>query len=333
MIIRVKKRDISIATLLLIFLSLIPLIYSQVDTSQGFQAWLTISNTPPNVSINNASFIVTPSAGGSVFVHISFNVTDAQGVSDINAESAVVNLTLGLKETGQHRANVSDVGGEFGTCGNHTESGVVIINCTIEMRFYDNASNTWVVNISVQDLAGAVSVNDTLTFTVSTISSFTLATRGIDEGANLNFTTLTPGDNDVAARAPLILNNTGNDNFVTLNITAAALESTTVSDTIPTTAFYINSTNGTTSTTDTNFGIPLLSTAIEIPGNPADDIGLVTVNASLVNGPASIGEIPPYNDPTTAAKGNQTILFWVDVPGGLAVATYNNTWNITAVTS
>jgi len=31
-------------------------------------------------------------------------------------------------------------------------------------------------------------------------------------------------------------------------------------------------------------------------------------------------------------KGNQTLLFWVDVPSsGLSAQTYNNTWNLTVV--
>ncbi|MBI2650711.1 hypothetical protein HYX04_05380, partial [Candidatus Woesearchaeota archaeon] len=32
------------------------------------------------------------------------------------------------------------------------------------------------------------------------------------------------------------------------------------------------------------------------------------------------------------SKGNQTLIFWIDVPAsGLSAQTYNNTWNLTVV--
>src|SRR3989338_6774478 len=109
MIIRVKKRDAFIVILSLVLLALIPFVYSQVATpkSAGFGVWLVISNANPIIKLNNISVgNIDPSAAGAVAVRISFNVTDTNGISDINASKAVVNLTLcGLD--GQFRANVS----------------------------------------------------------------------------------------------------------------------------------------------------------------------------------------------------------------------------------
>jgi len=326
MIIRIKKRDLLIVTLSFIFISLIPLIYSQVDTARGFNAWLTISNTAPNVTLNNVTvgFTVDPIAGGSMFVLISFNVTDQEGVSDIDAETAIVNLTLDSGDDGQFRFNISDTGGEFGSCANHTQDGVVVINCTVEMRFYDNASSSWIINVSVSDLGGATSVNDTITFEVSTLSAFEIGDKSGGEGANLNFTGIIGGDTDKPAKAPLQLNNTGNDDFFSINITGAdLLDASAVS--IGIANFYVNATNG-TETTTTNFGIALVTRGLQIPTDGA-------ANATLLHGPGvAVSDTVPYGDADTAAKGNLSIYFWADVPGGTASGTYNATWNLTVTT-
>ncbi|MCH8004050.1 MAG: hypothetical protein IH934_05470, partial [Nanoarchaeota archaeon] len=196
------------------------------DTSGNLKQNETIFvvNSPPAIKLNNVSgFTIDPVSGGTSKILISFNITDADGISDINATKAIVNLTLGSADDGQYRFNISDQGAEFGTCANHTEPGPgseaarIIINCTIEMRYYDNASNKWTINISIEDTDGNVARNNTIEFTVATLSSFTLLSRGVGEGANLNFTNVQAGYNDIAAKAPLILNNTGNDDFITLN--------------------------------------------------------------------------------------------------------------------
>jgi len=54
-------------------------------------------------------------------------------------------------------------------------------------------------------------------------------------------------------------------------------------------------------------------------------------NATLLHGPSATGDTAPYTGPTIT-KGNQTLIFFVDVPSsGLSAQTYNNTWNMTVV--
>ena len=126
------------------------------------------------------------------------------------------------------------------------------------------------------------------------------------------------------------MNNTGNDDFLKINITGADLISTTTSDTISAASFYINSTNR-SAAGGNNFGLALSSTsAIAIPGNPADG---TAPNATLIHGPGISGDSVPYADADTKDKGNRSIYFWVNVPAGKASATYNNTWNITVINS
>jgi len=335
MIIRVKKRDILILATSLIFIALIPLIYSadnknaQVAT---FSTWLVIDNAVPNVTLNNVTAMaVDPISGGSAVLFISFNITDPNGHQDINATKTVVNVTLGTPDGGnQWRFNVSDDGsGEFGTCENSTQNvGVIVMNCTITMRYYDNASTDWLINISVFDNSGGTSRNDTITFTYNTLASFSLTSRDIGEGANLNFSSLSGGAQNQEAKAPIFLNNTGNDDFDQINITAADLTSDTTGDTILSSAFAVNTSNSTTA----GRGLALSTSAQTIPAELPDRESVGdNPNATLLHGPGGAGgDGAPYTG-LTDTKGNQSLIFWIDVPSGKASATYNATWNITVV--
>lgn len=198
-----------------------------------------------------------------------------------------------------------------------------MFNCTIRMRYYDNNSANWVINITVMDSNSGTTRNDTFVFTYNSLAAFSVIARGVSEGANLNFTSMNLGDANKPTKAPLLLNNTGNNDFDQLNITGAALIGlTTPSEVIQPSQFFVNISN-----TTAGAGLPLSTAPQGIRGT--DD----TANATLMHGPGASGDTDPY--PAVAdfkTKGNQTLLFWVDVPsGGLSAQTYNNTWNMTLV--
>ena len=298
---------------------------------------ITVANANPIIKLNNISVgNIDPSAAGAVAVRISFNVTDTNGISDINASKAVVNLTLGGLD-GQFRANVSKQDTEFGTCYNHTQPGPgtevarIIINCTVLLYFYDNAS-TWNITATVEDVSGGSARNNSIQFTYNSLASFSIRSAHPGEGANLNFTTLNIGASNQEAKAPIILNNSGNNDFDQINITAAALVG--VSDntkTIAATTFEVNHTNASTIDTPTNTrGLPLALTAVTIPARDQSAADKKE-NLTLWHGPSSTGATAPYTGPTIT-NGNQTLIFWIDVPSsGITSQTYNNTWNITVI--
>ena len=118
-----------------------------------------------------------------------------------------------------------------------------------------------------------------------------------------------------------MLNNTGNNDFDQINLTAANLIGiTTPGETIAASNFAVNITNS-----SSGLGLALSNSPQVIPG--IDD----TANATLFHGPGISGDTAPYSGPTLT-RGNQTLIFWVDVPSsGLSSQTYNNTWNMTAV--
>jgi len=291
------------------------------------------SNSVPAVVLVNATgFSVDPVAGGDASITIVFNATDADDVEQINGTDGgsteiIVNLTLGTPRNGfgQHRTQT--------TCTNHTvgsgSTGIVVFNCTINMRYYDNASSDWVINITVIDSNGGVGRNDSEgatphTFIYNSLSSFSLNVRGIGEDANLNFSSLTVGQNNIEAKAPILLNNTGNDDFDQINITGSSLLSG--SNTIAIGSFSVNTTNSTTE----ERGIALDTSPVTIPASAGESLGLENPNATLLHGPGISGDTVPYQGPT-GVTGNRTLIFYVDVPGGTASGTYNNTWNITVI--
>jgi len=276
----------------------------------------------PIVKINNITFSVDPVSGRDAIVLISINVTDADGIGNINATKTIINFTLGARDIAQFRFNLSDDGsGEFGTCSNgtHVTEEIVQINCTVSMRYYDNSSANWVINISVEDLDGNVGRNDTLRFTYNQLAAFSITAKDISESANLNFSSLNVNDLNKPGKVPILLNNTGNDDFSQINITGSALLSG--SDNIPISNFNVNITNS-----STGQGLELSASPQVIPGIDS------SANATLLHGPGVSGDSVPYPANTDfKTKGNQSLFFWIDVPSGTAAGTYNNTWNITVV--
>ncbi|MEK6943612.1 MAG: right-handed parallel beta-helix repeat-containing protein, partial [Nanoarchaeota archaeon] len=269
------------------------------------------ANTAPVIKLNNATFSVDPVSGGDSKILISFNVTDADGVNTINASKTIVNLTLGGRD-GQFRFNISDQGNEFGTCNNHTQGNVMIINCTAIMKYYDNASSNWIVNVSVKDIAGNVGINDTITFTYNVLSSINL------QNAALNFSSIYLGQQNVLASPHLLMNNTGNDDFGQVNMSAAALTGTTItSESIAVTNFGVNLTNSSS------------SLRLSFPANGIINLRDTETGKNITFRHGHTGAFAPNAD-----KGNISAFLWVNVPSnGLSTQLYNATWNITAVAS
>ena len=186
------------------------------------------------------------------------------------------------------------------------------------MRYYDNASSNWVINISVQDINGAIGRNSSdgsgpNTLTYNELSAISLPVAAI------NFSNVNLGAQNQPASSPLILNNTGNVDFDMVNITAEDLAGTTTSgETISITNFFANFSNAMATG-----GIPLSTATINIPG-------LGGGNATIQHGHTDA--VSDYNDDVLGDKGNRSLFFWVDVPtSGLSAQLYNATWNITVI--
>ena len=215
MIIKIKKRDLLFASLplftILVLISILsaPIIYSadvNVLQIKGFLVELVISNQNPTIQLSNLSAMnLDPVDGGDVTFFIVFNVTDLDGASNINATTAIINVTLGTPGNSQFRTNISDTGFEIGSCGNVTvATNVIMMNCSITMRYYDNSSANWVINISVQDINGATGRNASTgdspnKFTYNQLSAISLPVAAI------NFSNVNLGALNQPSSSPLIL--------------------------------------------------------------------------------------------------------------------------------
>ncbi len=224
------------------------------DTSNRFTTNDTIitvqaSTAAPTVKLDNLTgFNIDPTSGSSSEIIISFNATDTNGLEQINGTTGgkvSVNLTLGTPGFSQFRTQSS--------CTNITNEtlDLVTFTCIINMRYYDNASAAWVINISVEDSDNVIGMNDSSgstphIFTYNVLAAFSLTSRSVTEDTNLNFTSLFVNDQNIVAKAPILLNNTGNDDFDQINITGANLELTTDNTkTIAIGSFFVNVTNNT----------------------------------------------------------------------------------------
>ncbi len=314
MIIRIKKRNL-IAVLILLIASL-PVAYAAYTgfVRGNFKVELVISNRNPSINVSNVTaFSVDPISASAALVLISFNVTDSDGASNINASTAIINFTLGNPGFSQFYTNISAVASsEFGTCYNGTDGSTSVqINCTVVLPYFANASSSWVVNISVKDTNGGTGRNDTLRFTYNTLSALNLP------NASINFSSVNLGQQDVPSNR-LILNNTGNDDFDQINISVADLIGQSIS------SEFVGVGNFSVNISNENAGIGQRLSKITLPIKEYDPSGVNTAeNASIIHGHTNA--FAPNKD-----KGNRTLYFWVDVPSsGLSAQLYNNTWNVT----
>ena len=334
MIISIKKRDLLIVTAALVLIIFVPFIYSQVGlgAKAGVGVWVVISNqNPVNITINisNAQAF-DPKSGGSQGIVISFNVSDPDGLGNVNGTDGnarvIVNFTLGTRDIAQFRTHTTCV--NTTSPATPTARGVVMFNCTVNMRYYDNNSASWAINVTVIDANGGSATNDTRVFTYNSLASFTITARDVADGAQVNFSGASVGQNNFPAKAPILLNNTGNNDFDQINLTGANLVQVGGASEIAISSFAVNITNNTNGQ-----GIPLSTGALTIPGIPGmGGSDGVNPNATLMHGPGVSGDTVPYpGNADFKSKGNQTLLFFVDIPSGTAAATYNNTWNLTVV--
>ena len=175
----------------------------------------------------------------------------------------------------------------------------------------DTEVGNWSINVSVQDTGNGIGRNDTGIFTYNTLSSLSLPIVFV------NFTNVNLGQQNVPS-SPLIVNNTGNEDFDMLNVSANLLRGTTITtETIAETSFYANISNETA-----GGGMQLATTPVSIIEWTGPNNGR---NVSLIHGHTSA--FAPNAD-----KGNRSVFFWVDVPSGsLSSQLYNATWNITVI--
>ena len=192
---------IAIMTILLSF-SMITVVGA--PTTVNFTVNLSIGgNAVPVVTWVESGLTPNPVESTTTTVWILFNASDNNGHADLDYSTAQVRLTR-AGET--ERAS--------GSCVNYNNDSLTkLFNCSVNMEYYDE-DGAWTINASVQDFSAAYDDDTGTTLAYGTLQ----AVRGSPLG--ISFGTVNLGQNLSAPDNPLVLNNTGNQNFTEINLTA-----------------------------------------------------------------------------------------------------------------
>ncbi len=175
---------------------------AQTDT---FSVSTTVGNDAPVISWVNGTGSDSPNAATTKIIQIRYNVTDVNGVDDINDSSAFMNITNG----GVTRTSTS--------CTAAGLAGIMeSFLCNITINYYETPGE-WVIEAYIRDNGGSPDTNDTSNFTMGNTDDVDVL-----EGS-LSFSGSAGEENVSATENPLTINNTGNQAYSSLNLTGVEL--------------------------------------------------------------------------------------------------------------
>jgi len=173
-------------------------LYSGIPSISGIQ---TISaQTPTELGVKNIVF--------------NFNVTDADGVGNINDTSASVRFERGGEVT---RVNNSCV-----WVADHAPN-TATYSCSVGLWYFDG-SGAWTINVSARDINGTEARNASTTFTYNQLTAMVMSPTALGWNT-LSLTDVNVGSNN----DPIVVNNTGNDDGLAIQVTAYDLQGEIVS--------------------------------------------------------------------------------------------------------
>ena len=173
-------------------------------TTVNFTVNLSIGgNAVPVVTWVESGLSPNPTESTATTIWIKFNATDNNGHADIDYSTASVILT-----------RAGETQRTSGSCNNYgNDSLTKLFNCSVNMEYYDE-DGAWTINASVEDFSAAYDDDTATTLAYGTLQ----ALRGTPLG--IEFGSVTLGAPFQATNDPLVLNNTGNQNFTQINLTA-----------------------------------------------------------------------------------------------------------------
>jgi len=271
----------------------------EVVSSQTHTIEVTEANQAPTVniiSIDSDNFVdLIPASTTST--QIIFDVTDPQGVSDIDESTLYLSYSK-IGETTRETFGVSSCDGlDVGNTRTYT--------CDINMEFYDDAG-TWDAYASIQDF-GSSEASDNAQFTVNLLRAIAL------NPPTITFPPTIPGGTDYISLIDTIITNDGNSNIPAdsqLQITSQAL---------------IGQTNPTENIPGNNFQVASSSQVATVcttgGTNLIQDSPITIPNILLPKGPSS----------------TETLRYCLtSIPTGLSAQPYSSTglnaWDISVVT-
>ncbi len=169
---------------------------------------ITIGNTPPTIPFVFISSPYSPFEGGNKSVVVNFTATDIDGFENIDTSTAEGRLTKSGEPT---RLNTS--------CAVGSNDGADNINfsCGIPLTYFDDAGS-WAINVTISDISGATISNTSISLTYSSLLAMVMSPTA------LSWPGIGPSAINTEANENLTLNNTGNDEGLSINVTGFDLQ-------------------------------------------------------------------------------------------------------------
>lgn len=264
-----ERKTLTLAIFLVTIIAItIPLaMLTSGAATDSFESNVTIGNSVPYDVWVETGVSENPNAATTKEVEISFNATDNNSVSDFNDSSALVNITKGGVTLTSHTCIAA------GQSGN-TEQWT----CNITINYYQEPGADWAIAVYIADFTGASDTNTTETMTVGQTDHVDVinATIGFSGSA---------GEQDVGP-SNILMNNTGNQVYSNINITAYDLLGAVSSNPIGVSNFTVNVTDG------SGVGQALVN-----------DTDVQVASATLAR--------------RTAGSTTEEFFFYVDIPNGI----------------
>src|SRR3989344_997143 len=175
-------------------------------TSQSLSASITIGNNVPNISdVSMAAQTFAPSSGGIRTIEVTFLANDAEGASNLDNSTALVNVSY-ISTTGSGTLTNSNT-----TCASaNIDSDTINYTCEIDMQYYWDHSTAWTVDAEVQDQNNNYALNtsnkdsDGLNWTYSEL----VASNFSD--SSLSWASAIPADTNQTSSTNQTIENIGN---------------------------------------------------------------------------------------------------------------------------
>jgi hypothetical protein len=237
--------------------------------TDNFSASVTLGNSPPVISWVISTASDSPAEGNIKNISLQFNVTDNNTVIDINTSSTFMNISRAGETNRTSSSCVSIL--------NSSDSKTEEFNCTITIYWYD-VNGTWDICAYARDNSSSAASNCTSSdFTMNQLDSVDLVNGSIAFSGSA-------GQADVGPQH-VVVNNTGNLNYVNLQLNAT----------------YLNSGGNTLGVG--NFSVNVTDSA---NGQALTENTFLTIASSTLN---------------RGAAATKDMYFYLDIPTGLPVGT------------
>jgi hypothetical protein len=231
------KKGVYVFTLVLLVLSISLISAGLSDIWNKITG--NVPSQPQNVSVGVVGAspvtisvpVITASPTENNFTNVSFtvNVTDTDGVNDINDSSVSPTIINGPTT---RNGNCSWIADRNSTTANYS--------CSVVMWYFDTEGSGWTTRVQAKDIGNQTLMNGTATLTYNQLKAMVISPTQISWPSVIPGTT-----NKNASDDPTVINNTGNYNGAVLVTGYNLIGQTNPVEMIPASGFRVSASSGT----------------------------------------------------------------------------------------